>query len=226
MIFYIVKMKVLCFTPSYKRFKMLRGCVQDIATQSYDNIFHSINITLDSDDLKVKDDFNVIFDDLKSDKNSFIFTLNQHQQINHMRAIMGVDDYESYDIFVKIDDDDIYKKDYVKKIVEYFKNNDVDVLSSKMKYQLNGELIRRGDYNNLGANPKNCDFKMPPTFSFNRKAFDLIKNINHQYGFEDNMWRDMWCGKCNIDVFDNTDNVIWNIHGKNVSTSSFLITKK
>lgn len=218
-------MKVLCFTPSYNRLKMLRGCVQDIATQSYENIFHSINITFDSDDLKNGNHINVLFDDLKSDKNSFIFTLNQFQHINYMKAIMEVDNYDSYDIFVKIDDDDIYKKDYVRNIVEFFKNNDVDVLTSKMKYQLNGDLIRCGDYDNLGGNPENCDFKMPPTFSFNKKAFEMIKDINFQYGFEDGMWRDMWCGKCKIGVIDNTENVIWNIHGKNISTFSFLTIK-
>lgn len=215
--------KVLCFTPSYKRYKMLRGCVQDIATQSYENIFHSINITLDQRELNRHGDFKILIDDLKTDKNSFIFSLNQHQQVNHMKAIMSVKDYETYDIFVKIDDDDIYKKDYIKTIVDYFDNNEVDVLSSRMKYQLNGSLMRRGVYHNLGANPEGCDFKIPATFAFNLKALNLIKDIKSIYGFEDNMWRDMWCNNCKIAEVDNTENIIWYIHGKNTSTSEFLI---
>lgn len=214
--------KVLCFTPSYNRFKMLRGCVQDIATQSYENIFHSINVTLDQRNFNINN-VNVLIHDLKTEKNSFIFSVNNHQHTNHMKAIFAVEDYETYDIFVKIDDDDIYKKDYIKTIVDYFDNNDVDVLSSRIKYQLNGNLLRRGNYHNLGANPEGCDFKIPATFAFNLKALNLIKDITSIYGFEDNMWRDSWCNKCKIAEVDNTENMIWYIHGKNTSTSDFLI---
>jgi hypothetical protein len=214
--------KVLCFTPSYNRFKMLRSCIQDIATQSYENIFHSVNVTLDQKNFNVGN-FKILIDDLKTEKNSFIFSVNSHQHTNHMKPILAVEDYETYDIFVKIDDDDIYKKDYVKTIVDYFNNNDVDVLSSKMKYQLNGSFLRKGDYGSLGGNPEGCDFKIPSTFAFNLKALNLIKDINTIYGFEDNMWRDRWCNKCKIAEVDNTENIIWYIHGKNISTSDFLI---
>lgn len=202
---------------------MLRSCIQDIATQSYGNIFHSINITLDQRDLSRRTKYEKLVDDLITDKNSFIFSLNQHQQINHINTIISVEDYEKYDIFVKIDDDDIYKKDYIKTIVEYFENNDVDVVSSKMKYQLNGSLLVQGDYHNLGANPEGCDFKIPATFAFNLKAFNLIKDLKSFYGFEDNMWRDVWCKNCKIGEVDNTENIIWYIHGKNTSTSDFLV---
>ena len=70
---------------------------------------------------------------------------------------------------------------------------------------------------------KECNFKMPPTFAFNLKALYLIKDIKTFYGFEDNMWRDTWCKNCKIGEIDNTENIIWNIHGKNTSTSDFLI---
>jgi cellulose synthase/poly-beta-1,6-N-acetylglucosamine synthase-like glycosyltransferase len=215
--------KVLCFTPSHKRLKMLRSCVLDIQNQSYENIFHSINITLGITETNKKNNYEIVYDDLKTEKNLFSFSKNQHQHYNHILAITNVPDYESYDIFVKIDDDDIYKKDYVKTIVEFFNQNNVDVVSSKMKYQLNGNLIRIGTYDNLGANPENCDFKIPATFAFNLKALKLIQNINKIYGFEDNMWRDAWCGKCNIFEINNTENIVWHIHGKNTSTADFLI---
>ena len=217
--------KVLCFTPSLGRLKMLRSCIQDISNQTYQNIFHSVNITINQV-VNREIDMLKIFDDLKSDKNSVIFTPNQHQHNNHMNAIFAVNNYDEYDIFVKIDDDEIYKKDYIMTIVKYFEENDVDVISSKMKYQLNGNLFRIGDYNNLGANPENCDFKMPSTFAFNLKALKLIKDLNTTYGFEDNMWRDVWCDNCKIGEVDNTENVIWYIHGKNVSTADFLIKQQ
>jgi hypothetical protein len=219
-----MKKKVLCFTPSLDRLKMLRSCVLDISNQSYQNIFHSVNVTLNQRENKESYMMKVL-DDLKTEKNSFIFTHNQHQHHNHMNAIFAVNDYEEYDIFVKIDDDEIYKKDYIRTIVNYFENNDVDVVSSRMKYQLNGNLVRLGDYHNLGANPEGCDFKIPSTFAFNLKALNLIKDIQRMYGFEDNMWRDAWCNNCKIAEVDNTENVIWYIHGKNTSTADFLIKK-
>lgn len=213
--------KVLCFTTSYKRQKFLRGTILDILNQSYDNIVHSINLTSDKNKKNYLDE--IIFDDLVSDRVKIIYSKNLHQHYNHINAILGVENYEDFDIFIKIDDDDIYKKNYVLNIVDFFNNNDVDMVSSKLKYQLNGDLIFVGDYHNLGANPKNCDFKMPFTFAFNKKSLELIKNLNYIYGFEDNMWRDSWCDKVKIMEIDNTENVIWNIHGKNTSTSDFLI---
>lgn len=216
-------MKVLCFTPSFNRYKMLRGCVQDINNQTYQDIFHSVNITMERSTHQ-KNYIQKIFDDVKTNKNSFIYTLNQHQHTNHINTILAVENYGDYDIFVKIDDDDIYKKDYIMNIVNYFKENDVDVLSSTIRYQLNGNIVRLVNAHNLGANPENCDFKIPATFAFNLKSFNLIKNLSKIYGFEDNMWRDVWCeNKCIIREIDNTENVIWNIHGKNTTTANFLI---
>jgi hypothetical protein len=42
-----------------------------------------------------------------------------------------------FDIYIKTDDDDIYKRDYVKTVVEYFETHECDVLSSSIGYQLN-----------------------------------------------------------------------------------------
>jgi len=214
-------MKVLCFTTSYLRYKMLRSCIQDISSQSYQNLFHSVNITHDFG--IIQDVILKTIDDLKSSKNSFHFSKNQHQHFNHLRAIQNVPNYEDFDIFVKIDDDDIYKKDYIKNIVNFFETNDVDVVSSKILYQLNGTIVRKFEANNLGGNPENCDFKMPPTIAFNLKALKQIENLTNIFGFEDNMWRDVWCGNCKIAEMDNTENIIWHIHGRNVSTSDFLL---
>ncbi len=214
--------KVLCFTTSYNRPKMLRGCMLDISNQSYEKIFHVINITYDNQLKFNEGTMSKIFDDILTEKNSVSYSQNQHQHYNHLNEIRSVKNYEDFDLFLKIDDDDIYKKNYVKTIVDYFNTNDVDVVSSKLKYQLNGSSVYIGDYNNLGGNPENCDFKMPFTFAFNLKALKLIENLSNLYGFEDNMWRDTWCNKSIIHEIDNKENVIWNIHGKNTSTADFL----
>ncbi len=213
-------LKVLCFTTSYKRHKMLRGTIFDIQNQSYDKIFHSINIAYDKTD---NTDYSPIYNDINPKKLKIIYNINKHQHENHINAIYSID-YNDYDLFVKIDDDDIYKREYIKKIVDFFnENSDIDVVSSKITYQLNGHILRIVNANNLGGNPKFCDFKMPPTFAFNKKALKLILNCDKLYGFEDHMWRDKWCDECKISEIDNKDNIIWNIHGNNISTASFLI---
>lgn len=214
--------KVLCFTTSYNRLKMLRSCMSDIKNQTFNNTYHTINITNDNlnKELTLK-----IFDDLLNEKTFINFNINNNQHINHIKAITSVNNLDDYDIFIKIDDDDIYKKNYVKNIVDYFENNDVDIVSSKAKIRLHGFTpipVNQGDF---GGNPEGCDnFNIPATFAFNRYALDLILKINDNYGFEDNMWRDMWCGKCKIGVIDNTNEYIWHVHGKNLTTSDVLNT--
>jgi hypothetical protein len=207
---------------------MLRGCVRDITNQTYENIFHSVNITYTNtlgfeyqNNKQKKMEF--IFDDLKTEKNKFIFSENSHQHINYIKAITSVENFEDYDLFVKIDDDDIYKKDYVKTIVEFFETNDYDVITSKINYQLNGGNILVGDYECYFKNPQNCTFKMPMTFAFNSTALKYILNIVELNDWEDNMWRDVWCKNCKIGEYDNTKNIIWYIHGKNISSADFLI---
>lgn len=211
--------KVLCFTTSYNRLKMLRSCISDIKNQTFNNTYHTINITNNNlnKELTLK-----IFDDLLSENTFINFNINDNQHINHIKAITSVNNLDDYDIFIKIDDDDIYKKNYVKNIVDYFEKAEVDIISSKVILQLNGNTLIKVNQHDLGGNPEGCNFKIPATFAFNRKALNLILKINDNYGFEDNMWRDMWCGKCNIGEIDNTNEFIWHIHGKNISTSDFL----
>jgi len=211
-------LKVLCFTTSYKRHKMLRGTIGDIKNQSYKNLFHSINITSDADD---NTDYSIIYNDIQNV--NIVYNKNKHQHFNYINSIISTD-FNNYDLFVKIDDDDIYKKDYIKTIVDFFNNNPtVDIVSSKIKYQLNGDILRQVSASNLGGNPEGCEFNMPPTFAFNKKGLSYILEANRTYGYEDNMWRDSWCGNCNIAEINNQENIIWHIHGKNISTSSFLI---
>jgi hypothetical protein len=203
---------------------MLRSTIQDIKLQSYPDISHAINITttdINSHQLTEK-----MFDDLVSENCKITITKNTNQHLNHITAIK-LFDTSKFDIFVKIDDDDIYKKDYIQTIVNHFNNNpEVDMVSSKSIYQLNGNTIYKVNGNNLGGNPEGYDFNMPPTFAFNKKALDIILNINSFLGFEDNIWRHHWSeSKIKIQEVDNKQNFIWHIHGMNISTASFLRNK-
>jgi len=218
-------MKVLIFTCSYNRPYMLRQCILNVKNQSYQNIVHSVNIISDGG----KDqNFSPLYDDLLDDKLIITKSENKYIHFNEILTIKNVPNYEQYDIFIKMDDDDIYKKDYIKNIVEIFKNNpDISTTSSRISTQLNGVLmfIDR-NYDNLGGNPNNSNYHMPMTFAFNRKGLDCILNIpNEEVGWNDDMlWRIYW-EKEGLKHFptDNKNNIIWNIHGNNISTSNFLI---
>lgn len=217
-------MRVLCFTTSYNRPKMLRSCIQDIQNQSYPNIHHAINIAYN-----MEQDYSCMYDDIGCPCSiHIVYNLNSHQQINHINAIKAVDyesflSYKDFDLFIKIDDDDIYKKEYVRTIVEYFNTHEVDIVSSKISTQLNGHNIHKEVYEDLGANPEGTNYAMPMTFAFNRKALDIILPIDRYDNYEDKLWRDDWTKAELIhEVIENDNNVIWYIHGANISTSSFL----
>ena len=91
-----------------------------------------------------------------------------------------------------MDDDDIYKQHYVKTIVECFEQTGCDTCSSMIHVQLNGVNLNFGNYNNLGNGPQTEMYKMPMTYSFNRKALDVIINEMPSRTFDDMMWRDLW----------------------------------
>lgn len=214
-------MKVLVFTSSYNRPFMLRQCVLSVKNQSFKNIRHSVNITSDNalNNLVMIDD--IVIDDV-------IITENSHTHFNNMAAIKAVDGYEDYDLFIKMDDDDIYKSDYVQNIVTFFENNpDIDIVSSEIKFQLNGTEIYLANAKDLGGNT-DVDYKMPMTYAFNKKALDAIINLQEKdmFGFDDMVWRIIWKAHgLKHAVVSNAEEIIWHIHGNNVSTASFLKEK-
>lgn len=216
-------MKALIFTCSYNRPHMLRQCMLNAKNQSYENCIHTVNIVSDGG----KDqNFLPLYDDLLDDKLIVNKGNNNFIHFNNMIAIKSVPDYNDYDVFVKMDDDDIYKKDYVKNIIELFQANpDVDIVSTRINHQLNGIQMVSGNYDSLGGNPNNSLYHMPMTFAFNKKAFDCIVNTpaNEVNWNDDLMWRYKWedAGLKHMAV-DNQEQIIWHIHGKNISTSSFL----
>lgn len=223
-------MKVIVFTSSYKRPYMLRSCMLNVKNQTYSGIKHLINITNDINDLQI---YLAVIDDVFNPRTMRIcHSVNNHTHFNNMTAIKQLKTYEDYDLFIKMDDDDIYKANYVQTIVDAFKADPtIDIVSSKINYQLNGNRLvyNTKGYDNLGGNPGESTYHMPMTFAFNKKAFNIIKDLdyNDMIGYDDMVWRIHWeaHGLKHVAV-ENDDNIIWHVHGKNTSTAGFLIDSK
>jgi hypothetical protein len=222
-------LKVLVFTSAYyKRAYMMRQSILSCLNQTYKNLVHSVNITLDS--TSTTKNLSPLYNDLVN--NNVVINHSDNYKhygfshFNNMNCIKFIPDYESYDLFIKMDDDDIHKSKYVENIVNFFENNpDTDIVSTKINYQLNGYDLYKGSYDNLGGNPNNSDYHMPNTFAFNKKALDCIIDLTEAdvCGHDDMMWRVAW-EKANLKhkTVENDDQIIWNIHGGNVSVGGWL----
>lgn len=214
-------MKVLLFTPSYKRPYMLRQCILNAKNQSYTNFTHSISIMYD-DESEIEN-YEALFDDILDDR--FIIQYNKNSR-THTNAMTTISQSPiPYDIYIKIDDDDIYKKDYVKTIVEYFETHKCDILTSTVGYRLNNYYLSKGNYQRLGGKSRYPDnnFLMPMTFAFSHKAYQVLLDIKDSKKFEGLQWKTAWSnlGMKDHNV-DNSSNAIWHIHGKNTSTASWF----
>jgi hypothetical protein len=223
------KLKVLVFTSAYcKRAYMMRQSILSGINQTYPNMVHSVNITLDK--TSTTKDLSPLYEDLLNDKLIINYSDNYEHygfsHFNNMKCIQFVPDYQSYDLFIKMDDDDIYKSKYVENIVKVFEENpEVDTVSTKIKWQLNGYDLYKGPYDNLGGNPNDSTYHMPNTFAFNKKALDCIISLTEKdvCGHDDMMWRVAWeNAKLKHKAVKNDDDVIWNIHGKNTSVGGWL----
>jgi cellulose synthase/poly-beta-1,6-N-acetylglucosamine synthase-like glycosyltransferase len=206
-------MKVLCFTTSYKRPFMLRQCIMNIKGQRYSPVIHSINIAYDN--REKAHDYVKAFDDI-IDGIILSFNANADQHDNYLNAVKAAD-YSNYDIFVKIDDDDIYKRDYIGNIVETMLSEKCDVCSSATNYLINKNELTQGIIHNLGDLPSKIKFNMPSTYAFNKKALDLI--INEKFDrFEDVWWRGAWeSNDLKHSTVNNENNFIYHMHGNNIS---------
>jgi len=173
--------------------------------------------------------YDVLFDDLLDAHTVLDYSENSHQHVNHIRAITNISDYASYDIFIKVDDDDIYKRDYVETVVAAFRADPtIDIVSSKARYQLNGYNIYNVNAESLGGNPPRTTYHMPPTFAFNRRGLDVLMSISETELTRishDMTWRRAWtnAGLKHAGI-PNENAFIWHIHGKNRTTSNMLIS--
>jgi hypothetical protein len=222
-------MRVLCFTTSYKRPYYVYNTINNILNQTYKDFYYCVNIALNN--MEEKSLYEWLLSDFNQDiRLKVIYNKNNHQQINYVNAMKGMDDTD-YDLFIKIDDDDIYHKQYIEKSIEIFQKENCDILSFTCKHHINNNKIKNeirsiGDW--IHDRNSEIQFGMPPTFIFNKKSFDVIDSISLSesrsiHAFEDGAWKQKW-RKHNLKsvIKENVDIFTYNIHNNNTS-STFLL---
>lgn len=221
--------KVLCFTTSYKRPYMLYNCIKGILNQTHSNFLYSVNINIDNERDKVQ--YEELLKEFKNNpKLSVIYTQNSPQHENYLKPILN-QGREKYNLFIKIDDDDIYHSDYISKMISLYKKNKTDILSCSLNKTINGPNVEFGKFESIGVwkpdTESNIKFGMPCTYVFNQSALNILiklstKDISKIHRFEDPAWRTAWRDAgLTSSVVENFELATYHIHGKN-SSSSFM----
>lgn len=222
----------LCFTTSYNRPYELYNTINSILNQTYKDIKYSVAINIDNKEDEIK--YKSLLSGFVSDKRlSLMFTKNKTQHENYLYPIKN-GKYENYNLFIKVDDDDIYKSDYIDNLIKIYKEKQPDVLSAKITTQINGSKIDNGIFESIGVwQPdvqSNTKFGMPFTYAFNKKALSVLLKLTSSdlsaiHAFEDPGWRTKW-REAGIKsyVIDKFNSAVYNIHGKNTS-SSFMFQR-
>lgn len=217
----------LCFTTSYKRPALLYHCINNILNQSYAEFRYVVGICFDQPE--EQEQYNILLKEFLKDKRlSIFYHKNMDQHDNYLYPIKKVD-YHKYNLFIKIDDDDIYKPQYIADIIENFTNNKTDIISSEIKYQIHNNKLESGLFDHVGGvwgpdSVSDIKFGMPCTYAFNNKALDIILKLktedNHKiHPFEDPVWRTRWREKkLSSYIIKESDSIIYNIHNNNTSS--------
>ena len=224
--------RVLAFTCSRHRPLMLRHCIMQLQRQTYP-ADHAIYVNSSDDDTADCTGlrYDPMLDDLRAGAaNKVVIGYGKSQSYveNHLRALRLIE-IGDYDLFLKIDDDDLYLRRYVEDIVSDFEARRWDYSGGATHGMLNGRRWRpqqvRSDLGlaeidlELGVIPF-----MPPTLAFSRKAIAGIIAASPEYRrFEDVYWRRLLAQRRDLVGVVRTDrNFIYNIHGGNLSTGTWL----
>jgi hypothetical protein len=133
-------------------------------------------------------------------------------------------DFGNYDLFIKIDDDDIYLRDYVREIVEDYQIRRWDYSGSVSNGILKGyEYIHEVQLEGLGLSEEEHKLQipevMPPTIALSRKAMYALRGLEDDGTYEDQLWRRHIAKTPGLRMAWRADqNFVYNIHGENVST--------
>ena len=220
--------RVLCFTTSHKRPYHLYNCINNILNnQSYKNITYAVGVCVDEINNETK--YQAVLKDLATDPRLKIFYhKNMDQHDNYLYPIKALD-HHKYNLFIKIDDDDIYRKEYLSTTIDAYSKYETDIVSTKSKYRINNSKIEEGSFDTVAGvwskdEESDIKFGMPPTYAFNNKALALILDYSYEdrkkiHFFEDAAWREKWREKKLVSyIIEESSDFIYHIHRSNTSS--------
>lgn len=131
-----------------------------------------------------------------------------------------------FDVYAKIDDDDIYLARYIEDAVAHMRTG-VDVSSCPAARVIN-DGIQPG-MKNLGpfCAEDEARFAMPPTLVYNRRALEVLRNGDTRLDsasmnrISDLVWRHWWLDAGINAGIRESDQFWYHIHGRNISTASW-----
>lgn len=222
-------MKVLAFMCSRHRPLMLRHAVLQMAAQSYPV---DIAVYINSNEV-INDIYSTDYSDLIKDISDQInqkihvkYGKSYHQHINHFEAINLVN-LNDYDLFLKIDDDDIYNLNYVKETVDDFIKNHWALSGIESNGTINGYQWKPNDtIKNMAMENSDLCCGMPGSWAFSREAIKAISTVDkNSPWFEDRLWKHHLEHHTDLKLSLRSNpnhSYHYNIHGKNTSTAHWF----
>lgn len=221
--------RVLCFTTSYRRPYMLYNCIRNILSQTFTDFTYYVAINIDHPNQQGW--YAKLLEEFKTDKRlHLIYSQNSSQHQNYLKPIIAAG-RDKYNLYVKIDDDDIYRSTYLDTMITAYKKHKKDILSAILNTSINGSSVNIEKFESIGVWQPDVDskikFGMPCTYIMNQSAINILLKMSDDevkaiHSFEDPAWRTKWReAKLSSYVIKNCDDIIYNIHGNN-SSSSYL----
>ena len=146
------------------------------------------------------------------------------QQFNHLQAL-ALAAHDDYDLYLKIDDDDVYRRNYVRSAAADLQKNGWDFSGSHAQGLIDGPKWGRNNcVSQLGMEPEDIRLgvieMMPSSYAFSRKAIDVIRRIPADIDMnEDILWRRKLTVDTGIKVhLRQHSGMAYHLHGRNVST--------
>ncbi len=220
--------RVLAFTCSRDRPVLLRHCILQMKAQTYP-VDHSVYLNGSHDNRS-------LYDDLPGDHLLLQFGPRLAQHLNYLAAVNAVR-LEDYDLFCKIDDDDVYRTDYIAGVVADFRRYGWDYSGSHSEGWIRGtQWLNDADLAGFGPH---SDFDlglgviyiMPPTAAFSRRAIECISGLDLASppeelrlgnAFEDVAWGRIIARAGLATRVRSTSRFTYHVHGANISTAGMM----
>ncbi|MFT5171785.1 MAG: hypothetical protein ACI9BD_001563 [Candidatus Marinamargulisbacteria bacterium] len=224
------QLKVLAFTTSRQRPYMLRCCLLQMQSQTYP-VDHAIFINTPEavSETDPANSISLLQDITPAPKSAIILgygkSISPHH--NHIAA-MSLANIDDYDLFLKIDDDDIYKTGYVAEVVTDFIKNKWDFSGTFSNGLLHdNHWLPNQKHKSLGLQQEDIDLgvleMMPPSYALSRNGIKKIQQAEidpTDTVFEDILWRRLLTEDPQIKVqLRAKSSLIYQVHDKNFSRS-------